>query len=343
MDNPREIADRAWGLIRESRFSEAEKLIAGALSVHPGEPKLCAARVDVLSAAGRHAEALSTAQEALKSCPRSYAILVSAGKAALAAGEREDAASYFRGAVSAFPTPYAFGRLAASLLSLGDVAAALRAVEDGLRLQRDHRDLLRIRADIYARQGERDRALQELDEARRLQPQDGFLTRKYAAERLKGVAPEAAASELAGMLRVAPHDRNGHLWDLYGGILDKTGRHEDAEAALRKALDLMPGNAYFTRSLGFFLHRRGRFAEAKELLARAFLRRPKDLPLRSAMLKAYEEAGDLAGLLCLLDRAAAEHPDVKPLLGIRKRYEKRIKAEQVEECNAKVKNAEEGD
>ncbi len=133
--------------------------------------------------------------------------------------------------------------------------------------------------------------------------------RAWAIDRLldtdagRGLALEFAREQATS----APEDVQA-LYVL-GGVLDRLGQHAEAEATLRRVLELDPGHAGALNNLGYSLaDRNERLEEALDLIQRALAREPWNGAFLDSLgwvlfrLGRYEEA------LEPLERAAREYP-----------------------------------
>jgi Flp pilus assembly protein TadD len=78
------------------------------------------------------------------------------------------------------------------------------------------------------------------------------------------------------------------------------GNQAGAEADLRESTRLAPDMAYLWVRLGSFLAGQGRLVEAREALAQAAARTPKDRPTRVLLAVALETAGDHEAAVTML-------------------------------------------
>ena len=115
-------------------------------------------------------------------------------------------------------------------------------------------------------------------------------------------------------------------WNLFN-LRDQQGRFEEAEAALRQALDLEPNNAGLHHDYGAFLLKRGRTAAAKEEFETAVTLKPNNAAYRFQAAYALHQLGitekaeqEYRTGLALDDHAALAHTNLGALLFERSRY-----------------------
>jgi tetratricopeptide (TPR) repeat protein len=204
------------------------------------------------------------------------------GHAALAKGERGEAARYYARAVTALPEDGAIRQRAfvTALLS-GDVtrAAALAPAEDGAdqRLGRLVRGVEALAA------GKGPQAVAELST-------DGVGYPHRAAAALVRPFAQAAAGDLASATAPVAAGRD-RLLPVFGELgramlLERAKRHDEAEGAYKAVLAQSPENDLFLRLYGEFLERRGRRAEAAEQYRAGLKGETDDVDLARALTRA---------------------------------------------------------
>ena len=234
--------DETAACVAAGRFSDALRIVDGALSTAPRDADLVFARASTLFAWGRHAEALSEHREAEHLGLRSTAHYAQWGWAAHSTGQSKEALESMRGAVASDPNDWAahFG-LATMLRANGLVDESLQASKRALELKPD--DLYCASAVIVS------------------QVQQGHL----------------AEAEADARRAVALHADSPLAWDCLGGVLDHQRRFEEALAAYRRAAELEArgdeaSDDYFNWVI--CLLRAGKTAEALELLESRLPQRP---------------------------------------------------------------------
>jgi eukaryotic-like serine/threonine-protein kinase len=99
-------------------------------------------------------------------------------------------------------------------------------------------------------------------------------------------------------------------WDVRGEALSYLGRHEEAIAALRRNLEQLPKDVPTQTEgvLAFVLARAGRAADARGAIASLRGKNGGELPAMGILAATYEQLGDHAAALVMIDRAVRQ-PD----------------------------------
>jgi tetratricopeptide (TPR) repeat protein len=188
--------------------------------------------------------------------------LIQAGEAVLAAREAA------RGRVR-FPDSARFRLLEAeAALALGDRRSAELDIATAIEQSREDRDTYFMAADLWARNGHQERALQLLEGVAQKWPNDDRAWFEWG-----GALERAGRVEEAMEMLHRSIDLNGsnHLALNYLGYLlaERGERLEEAQSMIERAVALAPNNGAYLDSLGWVLFRRGLPADALEPLGRA--------------------------------------------------------------------------
>lgn len=119
--------------------------------------------------------------------------------------------------------------------------------------------------------------------------------------------PAAALEQLNAALRLTPDDVN--LLVSRGAIHGRLKQHGEAESDLRKALRAEPNHIQAHLALGMVLWRKGVPAQAAEALRRTIALDPTSATAHYYLGEALNQAGDLPGARAALERAAELGPD----------------------------------
>lgn len=122
---------------------------------------------------------------------------------------------------------------------------------------------------------------------------------------------EAIGAYDAAIARIGtPEDRHWFVYYSRGVVLEQTGRWQEAEADLLKALELAPDQPYLLNYLGYsWVDRDVNLERAKELIAHAVELRPDDGYIVDSLGWALYRMGDLGAAVVQLERAV----ELKPL------------------------------
>ncbi len=161
-------------------------------------------------------------------------------------------------------------RLALLMYRLGRPQLALQHLEEFARLnpQADV-ELSTARAELLARMGDNDAALEAYDELISAHPEadEALYARALLFERLDRV--DEALADMRELLRRRPDDPT-FLNALGYTLADRTERYEEAYELVRRAYEQAPDSPAVVDSMGWVLFRLGRNEEALEYLRRAW-------------------------------------------------------------------------
>jgi len=177
VDARAELLSRAERELAAGRFAEAERDVAGALALDPGDPRALKLSAALLQRRGRVADAIAALRRAATSAPDDPMLLNSLGIALAASGQSAEAMTTLRRAFALAPTS------AAIIANLGKMLVDAGEIEEGVAKLRA--SLARAPAMTHAR-----------------------FTLAYA-ERVRGKLAEAEA-ELRAILAGNAHD--GDAW-----------------------------------------------------------------------------------------------------------------------------------
>lgn len=164
----------------------------------------------------------------------------------------------------------------------GRLDRAVEALRQGLKALPASEELILLLAAAYEQQGRRPAAVDLLRQA--VRKGAGEAVRFQLAVSLdKGGDFRQAEAVLQALIQDAPQHAQalnylGYSW------AERKERLPEAEALIRRALEVDPDNHYYLDSLGWALHQQGRYAEAEPLLARAAAAIPSDADAEEAVV-----------------------------------------------------------
>ncbi len=214
----------------------------------------------------QHLERLEEAGEtylrALGYTPHAWRIHSGLGSVYLQQGRLDEALSHFQVALSICPDALDVrSNLAMVHHQMGDLPRALEEIRTVLKA--DPRD---VRAhhylgNLFVAMNQPDSAIVEYQKALRIDPLPYTHTNLADIYRIQGRLKEALPHYLEAV-RAFP-DKQAIQWGL-GLSLEAAGRLPEAEAALRKAVEIQPGFAQGSFSLGNLFFDQGRYSDALE-------------------------------------------------------------------------------
>jgi Flp pilus assembly protein TadD len=228
-------------------------------------------------AGGRqHETALAYAQLALHLAPQLDDASVMLGEILAAAGDSEGARrALLKPKPDSDAFPGARARLALVLNEQGRKAEALETIRAATAAAPEERAVLTVHAGLLSEAGRHEEAAAVFDPA---------------------LASEAGR-------------RDWRLWYLRGSALERAGRWSEAEADLRRALQMAPEEPDILNGLGYYWIDRGlRLQEALEMVQRAAALRPRSGAIVDSLGWAHYRLGAFPDAVVQLERAAELEP-----------------------------------
>jgi len=186
------------------------------------------------------------------------------GAALFEAGLLQEAADELTAAVSANPADTdSVVRLARVYLARKEIAAAGRTLEAAVARGNDPAPVYALLADVYEQSGHVENAIPALRLAIQRDPQSEKYRFAYAVLLTNTNAPGAAVIRLEESLRTFPS--SSRLWFALGFANFKLDKNDEAERALRKAVELDPKFAPPFAYLGLIRAKTGAYGEAVTL------------------------------------------------------------------------------
>jgi tetratricopeptide (TPR) repeat protein len=224
------------GLVKESKYDEAEKLLAALQADHADDAALLLLRGELLLALGRPEEARTVLEHGAAVDPERPRMHFQLGTALASTGQRKPALEAFAKELE---------------INQDEAVRTLAHLNRSLLLEKERRWI---------------EAAAELEAVLVIQPSRGEIYGDLAALYLQAGRTEKAVSTLergAG----EGFSSSAHYYSL-GARLYSDSRYEDAIAMFEKALEIDPMLAQAERSLAAALEKMGRDEEAKEHLRR---------------------------------------------------------------------------
>jgi len=347
---PRLIVPKA--LLSLGREYEAFAYLDDALAAEPSST-LELERIRLLSAVGRHADAMRGLRELMRVYGVQSELLRLRGTLLLAAGEVDAAERDFEQLLSnsshVYESYFTLARIATSREDFGRAIGYFGRIRGGPYLVRAQLgisfayqrigdddsaleqlrtfagdypgyafDVLDSEARLLFRMGEVDAALQLYETATRLRPDRVSLLLEYGSLLDLAGRHDEALAIMRRAVAVNPLDANA-LNTLGYTLTNRTGRHDEAHRLIRRALELDADSAPVIDSMGWVLFNKGRVDEARSFLELA-LAKMDDPELIAHLGEVYWVGGDRDRALELWERGLVDYPDSQPLIETRQRF-----------------------
>ena len=312
---------RAYGraLLGVKRYPEARTAFEGVIDAQPDDQSsryavaMIALEMKAFATAQQHLEVLREADY-----PDTDALEMGLGQAAEGLGDPAGALVHYDAVAEAPRRDQAQLQIARMLAQGGDVEAArerLRALGGSDEERAGYR---LMEAQMLRDLGKIGDALVAVDQGLRLKPDDPDLLYESAmlADRL------GRRSGMEGRLRklIALKPDYAHAYNALGySLADRNERLDEAEALIRRAVSLRPDDPFIMDSLGWVRYRQGAFAEARQILEKAYALRA-DPEIAAHLGEVMWEMGDRDAARSTWEGAAKQYPDNSVLTSVMRRY-----------------------
>jgi tetratricopeptide (TPR) repeat protein len=312
-------------LKRLGRHAEAQRQLEDELSRRPGDLTIKASLADLLVRTRHLVRARALADEVLQADPDNLQGLTVLGSLHLASGHPEQALEAFR--LAAFSartgvqrlTPYLARQQARALTQMGEIQRALDVVSQALALHPSDPSLETARVSLMMKLGQIDAARDSIDRLKTVRPDDPEVRRLALEARTSGRAPAEVVAELDRALSTSVGRGDVQLWTLKAKKASEAGQWSVAAEAYLEAHRLDGRTGFHLRLAGFAFKKAGDLGRAIECLEPAFMQDPSDVYVRSCLLACVKTVHGPAQVRDLLERARQRHPEVRALLGLRRK------------------------
>lgn len=297
----------AIGAMRANRPLHAEEICRNYLVEHPSST----AHLRLLSHALMKQKRLTEAEENLRFAlslePRHPQLHEDLGSVLALAERYEEAVPVFESAISLEPRlPLARKKLGQALAMLGRSDEADAAF--GEFIDSDPERVLVAAGMQLLQEDKTDDAIEKFKEVLRENPDNVDAMRALASAYLQSNQKMGDAEALLRRtVQIAPDF--AAAWMLLGAILNEQGRYRDSIAAYRKSAELEPDNAQAHGSLGNALAHAGDAEQADRAFAQAVRLEPKSAGLQMGHAHVLKTLGDQSGALRAYRAAIAVKPD----------------------------------
>jgi tetratricopeptide (TPR) repeat protein len=293
-------------LIGAGRGRDGVGQLARAVELAPADVELRLLLAEALLAADRRDDGAVALARAWELAPDRMPLLVRLIDILHAAGRRDAAFRYLGQGLALHPrSAPLYARLARLLLDEGRPADATVACDRALAIDGGSIEALLARADLHDRAGTPEAAVRLLEQAQAARPEALELARALG-ERLLGGEPARALVLVEAAL--VHHPADIALSFLRAHALYRTGRNQEAVAAMAALAAAAPGNERIRYEFGLILRETGDLARAEVELRRAVAEHPAYLPPRLALSRLLAERGRLAEAVAFQARTIQQFP-----------------------------------
>jgi tetratricopeptide (TPR) repeat protein len=316
--------ERARDLKRRGAFREAQEELRDALEEQPDHPLLQLSLADLYQRQDKLTEARVLTESVLSAHPENTRAFYVLGKIFSSEGRLEDALQCFQKASQKDQSSYLIREMARTLREMQRHKEALRIIEAALTGLGEDLSLLKEKALILNRMNRREEALTLYEKLHELAPEDRFVRREVY--RLKGIERprEKVIKELKAVLNLPSRRDDPQLHGLLGQKLKEAGSLREAAEAFHKAWLLSNSDIFYLKQEGFCHYHLGDYGEAIRALGHVFRKDPNDYRIKSTLEKMYTATEDLKGYVDLLESILAEQPHHVKLVGVLKKFKKRL-------------------
>jgi tetratricopeptide (TPR) repeat protein len=260
-----------------------------------------------LRGAGHLSDALAEFERVLPLMPAEAQVWHEAGDLALLAGAAAQAEARFDRAASLDPeNPIHLVGKAQAALAGARLRDARRSAENAIRLGGERSDALQCLAEVAAKQGETERAIELLNRAQAVAHDETGLRRVRTRLLIELDRAGQAALELREHLAGNPED--DEAWPSLADALEATGDYPAAGQALEAALRLRPRSADLHVQLARIERKSGQLDRALDLLRQAETIDPLQGDLALEFGQVYEARRELDHALDAYCRATEVNP-----------------------------------
>jgi len=153
--------------------------------------------------------------------------------------------------------------LASLYFGRGQTDTALKELDEALKIQPDNGDAYNLRGLIYASLGDADRAEDSFKRALQINPHDGGAMQNYGWFLCQNQRYAAAEEQFQKALIQPNYRGTAMTLRAMGNCQVRDGRLVDAEKSLTRSYELDPGSAATAVNLADVLYRRGEYERAR--------------------------------------------------------------------------------
>ncbi|MFP4193810.1 MAG: tetratricopeptide repeat protein [Desulfobacterales bacterium] len=231
-----------------------------------------------LLARERHGDAVVVLSEMLKQAPDSPELNYFAGAARYMMKQFDAALEHFR-VIGPAHELYRDAMIHRSIIlkRLGRTEEALNVLEAAMGEvdEKDQVDLIPYLSAFYQQQGDYEKAEEILSKGISIEPENAELHYEMGILYDRMEDTEAALDKMRFVIEMDPENADALNYLGYS-YADKDIRLDEAEAFIRRALDIEPENGYILDSMGWVYYRKGAYERALTYIERALEKVPDD-------------------------------------------------------------------
>jgi len=301
------------------RHEEALRRLLELGKLYGAQPELVRMHGLIAFAAGDLEAAEEDFEQLLSSGNQVYESYFTLGRIAMVRGDYRRAIGYFERIRGSAYLVQAQRSISIAQEALGNDEAALELLQSFAEdYPRYALDLVGSEAQLLYRMGRVDEALALYENASRLRPDLPALMLEYGAMLDLAGRYKEAIDLMERAAEIAPQDSNV-LNTLGYTLTNRTRRHDEAYRLIRLALELDPGSAPVIDSMGWVLYRKGRLDEARSYLELA-LSQLKDPEIMAHLGEVLWVSDEREQALAMWDKGLIDYPDSQPLIETRLRF-----------------------
>ena len=301
------------------RHEEAMRRLLELGKLYGAQPELVRMHGLIAFAAGDLEAAEEDFEQLLSSGNQVYESYFTLGRIAMVRGDYRRAIGYFERIRGSAYLVQAQRSISVAQEALGNDEAALELLQSFAEdYPRYALDVVGSEAQLLYRMGRVDEALALYDNASRLRPDLPALMLEYGAMLDLAGRYKEAIDLMERAAEIAPQDSNV-LNTLGYTLTNRTRRHDEAYRLIRLALELDPGSAPVIDSMGWVLYRKGRLDEARSYLELA-LSQLEDPEIMAHLGEVLWVSDERERALAIWDKGLIDYPDSQPLIETRLRF-----------------------
>ncbi|MBI2645736.1 MAG: tetratricopeptide repeat protein, partial [Deltaproteobacteria bacterium] len=178
-----------------------------------------------------------------------------------------------------------------------------------------------LQASIFEKQEKVDKAIEIIRQALTQFPKEERLIYYLGALYDKQGDTERALSVMQDILKANPKNPDALNYVGYTYVTQKQ-KLDEAEALIKKALALKPGEGYVEDSLGWLYYVQGKYKKAKDILEKAVQMRSDEAVILDHLADTYLKLGETEKAYLTYQKAMNAKPDRKTTDAIKQKLEK---------------------